>query len=174
MGKAPNRQRWLQRSGVTNVVSSDIWEEMYGDEISWEAKLVRMYIATCQSRTVEGIFPLPMARIVKDTGLDASVVDDALELLSCCHIIAWDGEEELVFDPAALEAARLGSSVDDDGRPKDKRVIGAVAYVSELPESIVLQAFSIAAHAMCPPLGDLLDDAGIGLGWKRADGTIHA
>lgn len=95
-----------------------------------EAQLVALYLMSCPAATMVGIFPLSLATLCNDTGLDR---EGALKGLARCFEEAfaeWDEYEELVWVPA-LPLHQVGEriSVNKDGKKdyRHKAIIKALA-----------------------------------------------
>jgi hypothetical protein len=127
-----------------------MWDETR--DVSREARIVRLYIATQPNRATEGLSALPLRYVMADTGLDRSEVETALSELETAGIIFWDAEAEMVFDPSALVAANIN-------KPDDNRIAGAVKVLRTHPRTHLEQNLLEAAERLAPLLVPAIRDA---------------
>ena len=124
-------------------VNPRIWDEIR--DVSAEARIVRLYIATQPSRATEGLSSLPVRYVLADTGLSREQVEAAIDELQGAGIVYWDAVNELVFDPAALVTANIN-------KPDDNRIAGAVKVLRGLPPTHLEARLLEAAERSAPPL----------------------
>jgi len=131
-------------------VTPRMWDETRN--VSREARLVRLYIATHPSRASEGLSSLPVRYVVADTGLNSAEVEAALSELEAADIVYWDAENEMVFDPSALVATNIN-------KPNDNRIAGAVKVLRTHPRTLLEQNLLEAAERLAPLLVPAIRDA---------------
>lgn len=141
-----------------------IWDQMR--DVSANARLLRLYIATQPGLATEGLSSLPIRYASADTGLERSEVEAAIEELETAGIVFWDAENELVFDPSALVTANLNKS-------GDNRITGAVKVLRTLPPSRLEENLLDAAATSAAPLVTAIREAIPGYG-HRVHGTSRA
>lgn len=101
-----------------------------------ETQLLALYLITCPHASMIGIYYLPLAYIIHDTGLSGEGAMKALASLSKADFAHYDVESEWVW---VVEMARyqIGEELD----PKDKRVIGLNREMKCLHNCPFLQEF---------------------------------
>lgn len=133
------------------AVSPRVWDATLR-RTSTNARLVRAYIATCPSKTTEGLFRLNVGYIAADTGLKQDDVEDALAELDSVSLIRWDSENEVVLDFLALEAANINKS-------GDNRIAGALRQLRSVGHTSLYEVFLAHVEDVCPVLAQAIRES---------------
>lgn len=133
------------------AVSPRVWDATLR-RASTNARLVRAYIATCPSKTTEGLFRLNVGYIAADTGLKPDDVEDALAELDNAGLIRWDPENEVVLDFLALEAANINKS-------GDNRIVGALKQLRSVGHTSLHDVFLAHVESVCPVLAEAIRES---------------
>lgn len=136
---------------VFAAVSPRIWDATLR-RTGTHARLVRAYIATCPSKTTEGLFRLNVGYIATDTGLNQDEVESALAELDHVGLIRWDPENEVVLDFLALEAANINKS-------GDNRITGALRQLRSVGHTCLHDAFLAHVENVCPVLAEAIRES---------------
>lgn len=130
------------------AVSPRIWDAAMR-RLSFNARYVRAYIATCPTKTTEGLFALNVGYVMADTGLGDSEVRHAIEELEAAGLVGWDATNEVVLDYLALEVANINSE-------GDKRIAGALKQIRNVGETSLRAKFADHAERVSPVLAAAL------------------
>ena len=118
-----------------------------------DAQVVALYLLTCPSANMIGLYYLPLELVAHDTGMPLHRgFDKILEALESVEFAFYDREQELVYVP---EMARF--QIEEILKPGDKRIIGVMAQLHEHgshPFAIHFhekyrEAFNLPALIMC-------------------------
>jgi hypothetical protein len=128
-------------------VSPSVWDQTMHD-LGVDAKVVRLYLLTCNHRLSEGLFDIKIGHIVTDTGLSAEVVGLALEELEHAGLINYDASVNVVLDRTALKYSPLRNGKSRDGVIKqDARIPGAVRLFENVPDTpLKAELYRLAAR----------------------------
>lgn len=113
------------------------------------AKMLAVYLLTCEHRTLPGLYRLPKAYIQEDLRWDRERLDAAFRELIRDQFLEYDGRRHIVLIMNAL----------DYQKPEGpKQCVGTARILETLPDSPLLHRFYGIAQEKCPPLADLLPD----------------
>jgi len=104
-----------------------------------ECQLLALYLITCHHATMLGLYYLPRAYIMADTGLSIEGATEALQSLSEAGFCSYDAPSEWVF---VVEMARF--QVLKDGEPLkagDNRILGINREYRSMPSNVFLLPF---------------------------------
>jgi len=136
-------------------VSPRFWAEAQADGWSDDMKMLALYLLTCEHRTTEGLYRLPVEYMAADLsgadGLGADLagawsperVRAALARLTDDGFVRYDHAARVVFLPRAL-------AYQAPENPNQRRA--AIKSLRALPETPLLAAFLEAARDLCPKL----------------------
>lgn len=101
-----------------------------------EAQVLALYLMTCPSSTMTGLYYLPIPTIAHETGLTIDGAEGALQRLSDAGFAHYDDEEEVVWVP---EMARC--QIDDTLPARDNRIKGVLRELEQYRGSRFYAAF---------------------------------
>lgn len=113
-------------------VAASFWTGMTGKSLrgNRDAQIVALYLMTCPSSTMTGLYYMPLPSLCHETGIPIEGASEALRCLSEAHFAYYDADSEIVWVP---EMARwqIGESMD----PRDKRIAGVVRLLEPYQKS---------------------------------------
>lgn len=127
-------------------VSPAIWREPWDDD----TKLVAFYLLTCEHRTTEGLFRMPLTYAQSDMGWPAKRFDRAFNQLLAAGFIEHDEDAEVVLIVNALRYQAPANP---------KQAIGAVNQLKGLPRNRLADRFETIARTVSSRLAEALDKA---------------
>lgn len=137
-----------------------VWPKYWrGARKRWDdqAKLLGLYLLTCEHRNLEGLYFLPKSYVVGDLGWPMRTVDRALSVLIADGFCAYDEDAEVILVPKALAHQA----------PKtEKQITGATRALALVPDTSLWHAFLEACRSHAPSLADA-----IGNGITNPSGT---
>jgi hypothetical protein len=105
-------------------------------ELGRDAQVVAMYLLSCPSSNMIGLYYLPLPTLSHETGIPLQGASKALRRLSEAHFAHYDETEEVVWVP---EMAR--HQIEGSLKPGDKRVIGVSKEAAQYKKSRYYKAF---------------------------------
>jgi hypothetical protein len=105
-----------------------------------EAQVLALYLMTSPHARMTGVYYLPMAYILADTGLTFEGASKGLRRLSEAHFCEYDEASETVF---VVQMARF--QIGDVLDPKDKRIVGLQKEVERMAGTRMAARF-LAVH----------------------------
>jgi hypothetical protein len=132
-----------------HLVAPKYWPDMRG--LSRDAKLLGLYLLTCEHRNTEGLYYLPLAYMADDLEMSAKVLRKALVELEGRDFISYDESARVLFIHKALTYPSQ--------QPKtDNQVRGAMNALADVPPSPLWDAFGMAAETYAPDLAKAIAD----------------
>lgn len=101
-----------------------------------DAQVLAMYLMTCPSSTMTGLYYLPIPTIAHETGLTLEGASKALRRLSEAGFAHYDEQEEVIWVP---EMARC--QIDDTLPARDNRIKGVLRELEQYRSSRFYLAF---------------------------------
>jgi len=120
-------------------VSPEFWTGETGSKIQEAGKdavIVAMYLMTCHHSIDTGLFRIPIAYAVEDTGLTATEIEGAILDLQSISFLTYDKEQSVVF---VHEMGRY--QIGEELKSTDKRVKGVEKRIDPYKKSILYSAF---------------------------------
>lgn len=134
-----------------NRVYAQIWSNPEFRSWTEDGRHAALYVLTCDQRSTEGLFRLPLVFAAYELQWPQGRVDDAFAELESSGFVVLDRDVDLVWIVNALRWEQ----------PKgDKRLKGAVAALLKTPKSSIRADYLENARIECPELADALDSAG--------------
>ncbi len=133
-------------------VGPTFWSRGTGKELRGDpsAQLVALYLMTCPSANMVGLYYLPLALLAHETGLTAEGASKALRRVSEAHFAYYDDATETVWVPR-MAAYQIGDVL----KAKDKRREGVIRELHVVRKSpFVKDFFDRYARAYGLPLPD--------------------
>lgn len=126
-------------------VSPQFWHASAG----WEdrIRLLGLYVQTCEHRTTEGLYRLPVAYIHGDLGWPAKTVEGKLADLECVGLIKYDAKAEVLLLLDALESQPPRT---------EPQVKGAMARLRTVPPTPLLAKLYDLAQAHASELAEAI------------------
>lgn len=121
----------------------------WGDEkvTGWsdDAKVLALYLLTCEHRTVEGLFRLPKGYIIEDLGWDAERLGKPFGELLRDGFIEYDEKARMCLIVNALEY---------QSPENPNQVKAAIRFLADLPESVLFARLLERAERLCQPFAE--------------------
>lgn len=142
-------------------VSPRFWPEAQAGSWSDDMKMLALYLLTCEHRTTEGLYRLPVEYMAADLSGADSLGSDlaaawnpervraALARLADDGFVRYDHAARVVFLPRAL-------AYQAPENPNQRRA--AIRSLRALPETPLLTAFLEAARSLCPKLASEFEE----------------
>ena len=133
-------------------VGPTFWSRGTGKELRGDpaAQLVALYLMTCPSANMVGLYYLPLALLAHETGLTTEGASKALRRCSEAHFAYYDDATETVWVPR-MAAYQIGDVL----KAKDKRREGVIRELHVVRKSpFVKDFFDRYARAYGLPLPD--------------------
>jgi hypothetical protein len=131
-------------------VSPTFW----GDEkvAGWndDTRLLALYLLTCEHKTAEGLFRLPIGYILADLRWTPERFRNPFETLSRDGFLLYDERVSVIFLTHALEYQPPANP---------NQVTGAMARLQTLPETPLMARLYETATVVCPALAETLSKA---------------
>jgi len=115
----------------------------------WEdrLRLLGLYVQTCEHRTTEGLYRLPVAYIAADLGWPAKTVESKLADLQCVGFIKYDCKAEVLLLVNALETQAPST---------DAQIKGAITRLASVPATPLLLALHDLAQVHASGLAEAI------------------
>jgi hypothetical protein len=120
-------------------VAPQFWTGRTGRAIRAEGKeaiIAAVYLMTCPSANMIGLYYLPMPTMSHESGLTLEESPKALRSLSKVHFAFYDSESEVVYVPK-MAKFQIGLSL----KPKDNQIIKIVKLLEQYKHSSFIKAF---------------------------------
>jgi hypothetical protein len=114
-----------------------------------EAKLLALYLLTCQHRNLEGLYRLPVAYIQADLSWAEDDVYGGFEYVVEQGFAEYDYDAKVVFLPKALKYHQPST---------DPQVQGAINALQSVPDTRLYDSFLAAAREYAPRLYEALGE----------------
>lgn len=101
-----------------------------------EAQVLAMYLVTCPSANMIGVYYVPFVTLAHETGLGELRAREALASLEAAGFAYYDEDAELAWVPNMA-----GYQIGEEMKPGDKRRSGVLAELSKLGEHRFIDAF---------------------------------
>lgn len=136
------------------------WAQAREENWTDDMVVLALYLLTCEQRTTEGIFRLPVEYMSADLpeGWVSERVRVSLAALEEQGFLRYDHKARVVFLPKAMKYQR------PDNRNQQ---IAALRNLLELPETSLLAEFISAAKQYCPAFADFLASQGLRQGLRQ-------
>ena len=127
---------------VYHRVYSRIWREPW----TQDQRYLALYLLTCEHRTFEGLYRLPIAYAAADMGWNPGKVRRELDALEAAGFVQYDADHELLWIVKALGKQS----------PNGNQAKHAARHVAQLPPSTLREAFAKASETLSPVLAEAL------------------
>lgn len=126
------------------AVSPRFWIGTTGKQLrgKTDAQLLALYLMTSPHARMTGVYHLPMAYIVADTGMTLQGASKALQCLIEAQFCEYDADSDTIF-VVQMALYQIGERLD----PKDKRVIGLRKEVERMAGTRMQLRF-LAVHGV--------------------------
>lgn len=128
-------------------VSPAFWSDEKVSKWSDDAKLLGLYILTCDHRTLEGLFRLPKGYIQEDLGWSAERLAQPFAQLLLDGFIEYDEANRICLIVHALEYQQPENP---------NQVTSAVKIIEELPETPLFARIYAQSELLCERLAERL------------------
>jgi len=127
LASLPVKRAGTRRGKRYGVVAADLWDGGAGcsgfPKVSAEARLVFMYLMSCERSNMIGLFRIKPVNIAADTGIEESKMDHIFEQLKTEDLVKYDHHNYWVW---VKQQFRIQShNVTSKMSPTDKRAISA-------------------------------------------------
>lgn len=101
-----------------------------------QAQVVALYLLSCPSSNMIGIYYLPLTLVAHETGMPLEGASEALRRLCSVGFAAYDHDSEVVWVPEMA-----AHQIDEELKPDDKRVKGIEKEVEAYRKSVFFNEF---------------------------------
>jgi hypothetical protein len=128
-----------------NRVEHTIWLQPWDNDV----RLLAFYLLTCEHRTTEGLYRLPLAYVAEDLGWPQAKVAKRFQVLVAAGFVEHDPNAQVVLIVKALERQR----------PNPNQAIAAIKKLRLLPQTPLRRRFYALAEASSPALAEAMREA---------------
>lgn len=107
-----------------------VWSSIWTEDWSEDARLLALYLLTCEHRTTEGLYRLPRPYAIADLGWDRGRLLTAWAELEYDEFVEYDEAAQVVFIPGALARQQPANP---------NSVKAAVRALEPLPKTVLLR-----------------------------------
>lgn len=130
-------------------VSPAFWADEKSSRWSDDAKLLALYILTCEHRSLEGLFRLPKGYIKEDLGWNSERLAEPFAQLLQDGFIEYDEAARVIFIVNALEY---------QAPENPNQVTAAVKIIEELPATSLITRLYAQSERLCERLAKALQE----------------
>lgn len=131
---------------------ASLWIEMEEAQLSDRAKLLLLYLITCEHRNMIGLYRLPFAYAASDLGWEVEEVSEGVRELTEKGFVAYDGRFRMVLVRIFLRENPLENPNAVKAAEKLIRSLPETALLGELEE--LLEGFGNRYETLCQTVAD--------------------